>query len=133
MLMTAISGQFAGAGAWAQLQQQQAQRAADQAEASARSLQVQARDAQVTAQRAQENARSLSVRSEQASQEASSARQGLAQSKSLAETQGQLENLHQQVKSVLAGGDSAPAATPSAQPVLNADGQTTGAVISVKA
>lgn len=132
MLMTSGSGQAAGAGLWVQLQQQQAQRAADQAELKARSLQAQAREAQSVAQQARENARSLSVRADQASSEASSAALGLVQSRSLAKTQGQLTDLQQQVKSVLVSLSGTSTSTGSAKPVLNAQGQTTGSVINIK-
>jgi hypothetical protein len=133
MLITSGSGQAAGAGLWVQLQQQQAQRAADQAELQARSLQAQARDAQTVAEQAKENARSLSVRADQASSEASSAALGLVQSRSLAKTQGQLTDLQQQVKSALVSLSGTSASAGSAKPVLNAEGQTTGAVINIKA
>ena len=65
-------------GIFAQIQQQQAQRNADQAEQRASSLQAQAQDAQAAAVGAQENARSLKVQSSQAQGDALSARQGLA-------------------------------------------------------
>ncbi|MFZ2267513.1 MAG: hypothetical protein WAV95_08015 [Azonexus sp.] len=137
MALTSLSGvQDAAAGMWAQLQQQQAQRAADQAQAKARSLQAQAGAAEATASRAQENARSLNVRSSQAESEARNALLGLAQSSSMGQVQGGLNELHQQLTSLLQDSASTTpvsTSTAAAQPVLNAEGQTTGAVISVVA
>ena len=134
MAMTSISGvQSATSGLWAQMQQQQAQRIADQAEMNARSLQAQARDAQMAAAQAQGNARSLSVRADQASSDASSANMNLSQSKSLASLEGQFGDWHQQLSSLLTDTASVSTLASAAQSVLNADGQTTGALISVTA
>lgn len=134
MAMISVSGaQDAGAGLWAQVQQQQAQRAADLAEQKARSLRAEASDAQATAERAQENARMLKMRSSQADSDANSALMGLAQSRSMSKVQGNLSDLHQQLTSVLATPAASTVSASTAQPVLNAEGQTTGAVISVKA
>lgn len=135
MSMISFSGvQDAGAGLWAQLQQQQAQRAADQAQAKAQSLQAQASEAETTAQRAQENARSLQTRSSQANSDARNAAMGLAELASSSTVQGGLKELHQQLTSLLQDSTSSAAAqAASVQPVLNSAGQTTGTVISVVA
>lgn len=135
MALTSLSGvQDAGAGLWAELQRQQAQRVADQAQANARTLQIQARAAETTAQRAQETARSFQVRSSQADGEARNAALGLARLESSRQVQSGLNDLHQQVTSLLQEtGTSATAQTSTSQPVLNAAGQTTGTVISVTA
>ena len=138
MALTSLSGlQDASAGIWVQLQQQQAQRAADQAQLKARSLQQQARDAETTAQRAQANASSLKVRSSEADNDARNAAMGLAQSESMNKLQGGLNELHQQLTSpsreTTSTTTASASSTSAAQPVLNAAGQTTGTVISVVA
>ncbi len=117
---------------WAQLQQQQAQRAADQAEQKARSLQSQARDAESVAIRAQENARSLKVQSDQAEGEASNARMNVVSQQSRSELSSQFADWHQQLTAALST-DKKTSSTTTAQPVLNAEGQTTGTLVSVTA
>lgn len=135
MALTSLSGvQDASAGLWAQLQQQQAQRTADQAQAKARSLQVLAREAETTAQQAQETARSFQVRASQADGEARNAALGLARLESSNQVRSGLNDLHQQVGSLLQ--ETAPGASQSGaspQSVVNAAGQTTGTLISVTA
>jgi len=135
MALTSLSGaRDVSAGLWAQLQQQQAQRAADQAQAKASALQAQAREAQTTAQQAQANARSIEVRASQADGEARNAVMGLAQARSMSTVSNGLSDLHRQVTAVLQASTSASSsAGATAQPVLNAAGQTTGTVISVTA
>lgn len=135
--------QSLNSGIFVQVQQQQAQRSADQAERQARSLQAQARDAQTVASRAQENARSLKVQANQAQGEASSARQGLVALKSGDELQTQLGGLHDQISAILkpetdssaiSSLGSAPASISSASalvPVINSFGQSTGALVNV--
>jgi hypothetical protein len=115
-----------------QVQQQQAQRNADQAAQTARSLQSQARAAQSVASRAQENARSISVEAEQAGSRSAQAQQGLASFKSLTQLQSGFDDLRQQISSVLST-DSA--ATTPVQPaaVINTSGQETGTLINVTA
>lgn len=122
-------------GLWEQLQQQQAERAASQADQKARALRAQAGAAQATADRAQENARSLKVQSEQAQQDASSAQLGLVTAKSVGKVQEQLSARHLQ-PAALAGvstgeADSGSAAVSKA--VINAQGQTTGTLVNVTA
>ena len=126
------SAQSPSSGLWVQLQQQQAQRAADQAEQKARNLQAQAQDAQSVANRAQENARSLKVQSEQAQGEASNAKMNVVAQQSRSELSSQFADWHKQLSSALTIEDTA-SSTASAQPVLNAEGQTTGALLSVTA
>lgn len=144
-IVSTSSAQGLSSGVFAQIQQQQAQRNADQAERQARSLQAQAQGAQTVAARAQESARSLKVEAGQAKDDASSARQGLAALKSLGEVQTQLGGLRDQIKEVLSlETDSAPVSTASSTltgtaiptsltPVVNIFGQPTGTLVNVTA
>lgn len=118
---------------WAQLQQQQAQRNADQAEQKARALQDKARDAQSVADQAQENARSIKVRSDQAQGDANDARQGLVSLKSLEQVQSGFNELRDQIRKVISPTDSVEAASGNAAPVVNSSGQTTGTLVNVTA
>jgi hypothetical protein len=123
---------------WSQLQQQQAQRTADQAEQRAQSLQAQARAAQQEASVAQERARTLGVKSSQAQGEASDARRNLAEMESLGKTQSNLTELRGQVAgAVEALSPPSPAtnaaAANKAAPVVNAYGQETGTLVNVTA
>jgi hypothetical protein len=126
-------------GIWAQIQQQQAQRNADQAEQKARALAGQANQAQAVADRAQENARSLQVQSGQAKSDAASARQGLVARESIGQVQTQLTDLREQISSVLApkteGNVVAASSTPApvAATVVNSFGQATGTLLNVTA
>ncbi|QRM20091.1 hypothetical protein GBK02_12135 [Dechloromonas sp. TW-R-39-2] len=132
MSVTATSGmQSLGSVVWAQLQQQQAQRNADQAEQKARSLQEKARDAQSVADLAEDKARNIKVESDQAQGQASDARQGLASLKSLGEVQGDLSALRNQLASTPT--DTAEAGGQSPAPVVNSSGQTTGTLLNVTA
>jgi hypothetical protein len=133
MALTSSSGvQSPGSGIWAQLQQQQAQRNADQAEQQARALQSQARQAQTVADRAQENARSLKVQSGQAQGEAENARRGLAAMESIGQVQTQISDLRGQISAELA---PAAAVTETTAPatVINVFGQATGTLVNVTA
>lgn len=135
MAISSTSSQSPGSGIWSQIQQQQAQRNADQAEQQARVLQVRAREAQSTADRAQENARSLKVESGQAQGEAESARRGLA---SLRSRDDMLTRLGGQVEKVAATLTQPtevvqPSPVAVAQPVVNAYGQATGTTVNVTA
>lgn len=132
------SGQSVAGALWGQIQQQQAQRSADQAEQRANALQQRAREAQGVADRAQENARSLKVESNQAQGEATQAKQGLAERASMAKVQAGLSDLHEQISSVLKAesttNTSAISATSaSLVPVLNSLGQSTGTLVNVTA
>lgn len=139
------AAQGISSGLLAQMQQQQAQRNADQADQQARTLQSQAQTAQSAANRAQENARSLKVLANQAQGDASNARQNLASVKSLGETQIQLSGLRDQISAILkpdatAGASSNVNATASAvatpatlAPVINSFGQATGTLVNVTA
>lgn len=120
-----------GGGAWAQVQQQQAQRNADQAAQQARALQGRAREAQANADRAQESARSLRVQSNQAQSEAASAQQGLAALSSLGEVDVELSDLREQVAKVLSPAVATP--TEPLVPVVNVFGQETGTLVNVTA
>lgn len=102
MAMPSVSGTLGGgSGVWAQLQQRQAERAAEQAEQKARALGVQAREAQVDADRATEKARSLGVQSEQANGDAQEAKRGLLALDALQEVQGSIDGLRQQIGEIL--------------------------------
>lgn len=119
-------------GALAQIQQLQAQRNANQAEQQAQSLRARAQAAQSQADRAQENARSLRLQSSQAQGEASSARRGLAAMKSANDVQTSLGNLRADIKAALVQNvASTEVSTPGT--TINAQGQTTGTLISVTA
>src|SRR3990167_1473531 len=129
MALASLSSTPAGGSAlWAQVQQQQAQRSADQAEQRARALQDRASEAQSVAVRAQENARSLQVESRQAQGDASEARRGLAGLESLGAVQTQLSDLREQIGKVL---EPDTATTDTLAPGVNAFGQETGAVVNV--
>lgn len=101
---------------FAQLKIQQAKRAAEQAEASARALQAQAQDARRAAEQAQETASELSVRSRQADHVAGRAREGLAAIRSLSDTSTRLEQTYERVAASMRGGEGV-AAAPAAAPV----------------
>lgn len=135
MAVSASSGlQSPGSGIWGQIQQQQAQRNADQAEQQARALQARARQAQVVADQAQENASSLKVQSNQAQDAAESAQRGLLAMKSRDDMLVQLNQQVGQVVDTVTGQSSTvqvDAALP--QPVTNALGQTTGTLVNVTA
>jgi len=119
---------------WTQIQQQQAQRAADQAEQQARSLKTMAQAAAATAAQAQENARTLKVQSSQAQGEAESARRGVAAMKSLGVVQTQFVGLRQQISDVLSPAETtASRGAGLAAPVINAYGQQTGSMVNVTA
>lgn len=119
-----------GSGIWGQIQQQQAQRNADQAEQQARALQARAQQAQAAADQAQENARSLKVESTQARVEADSAQRGVVAMKSLNEVQGGLSTLREQIGQVL---ETSLAEPGQPAPVINTSGQQTGTLVNVTA
>ena len=131
MPAASVSTSQASSAMWAQLQQQQAQRNAEQAEQRARSLQVQARDAQSEADRAQENARSLQVESNTAQSEAGEAKRNVVAMRSLQDVQTQFSDLRQQIGKILQPESST--ATASLAPVVNAYGQETGILVNVTA
>lgn len=126
--MPVNSIQSANTAAWSQLQQVQAERAAEQATAKARGLQTQARAAEQEADRAQENARSLRVQSNQADGDAAEANRSLSSLKSMSQVQGRLGELQTEIRDVLASDT-----LNSAAPVVNAYGEMTGSVVSVTA
>jgi len=135
MAVSASSGlQSPGSGIWGQIQQQQAQRNADQAEQQARALQARARQAQVVADQAQENASSLKVQSSQAQGTAESARRGLVAMKSQDDMLVQLnQQVGQVVDAVATQSPAVQAEAAAPQPVTNAFGQTTGTLVNVTA
>jgi len=85
-------------GLWAQLQQQQALRTAEQAEQSARVLQRKASVAQGEADRAVEKARSLKVESQQAQGSAQEARRSLSELDGLSQLQQQYTALQSRLE-----------------------------------
>jgi len=117
---------------WKQLQVQQAQRNADQAEQTARALQAQAGEARRSATRAQENARSLEVQSGQAQTYASRARQGVAASRSEGEMLSNLAGTYDRVVQKMQPSQSQQSPQAPA-PVVNGQGQTTGQLLNVTA
>ena len=136
-IASASSSLTMSGGLFSQIQQQQAQRNAEQAAAKARVLQGQARDAQAEADRAQENASTIKVQAEQANSDAGRAQQGLASMKSLSQTQAQFSGLREQLATIKRGTDAQSVITaPSAGglvPVLNSFGQPTGTMVNVVA
>jgi chromosome segregation ATPase len=123
--------QGSSSAAWGQLQSQQAQRNAEQAEQRARALQSQARSAQQEADRAQENARALQGSSSQARSEADSARRNVSSLESLGQVNNQLGQLREQIATVLAPSQ---AVTPAPVPAYtNVEGQATGTLINTVA
>lgn len=136
MPVTSFSGtQAAGSALWAQIQQQQAQRTADQAEQRARVLQNQAREAQGVASRAQEKARTLQVESNSAQSDAGEARRNVVASKSLETVQTQISDVRGQIKEILQPESSTTTTTTPAAlaPVVNSFGQETGTLVNVTA
>lgn len=134
MPVTSISGSPSpGNGMWVRIQQQQAQRYADQSEQRARLLQARAQGAQNAADRAQENARSLKVQAGQAEGEANAAKLGLAAQEALGKVQGTLSGLHEQIVAVLSPTQLVQPVGESSAPVLNAQGQQTGTLVNVTA
>lgn len=128
MATPSVSGAgIAGNGIWAQLQQQQAERTAEQAEQKARALQGQAQDARIDADRAVDKARALGVQSEQANGDARDARRGLVALDSLSEVRSSFDDLRQQIGEILRPETSVePASTASST-------QTVGSLIDVTA
>ena len=116
-----------------QLQLQQAQRNAEQADANARSLQAQARQAQQVAVEAQATARSVGSQANQAQSDASQAQLSLALIRNGSQVQSELTTAVGNVAEPLKV--AAPvAATPSpATPVVNTQGQLTGTVVNTTA
>jgi len=113
-----------------QLQLRQAQSEADRAEQNARALRARAQTAEREAVRAQEGARALRVESDQAQERAGLARQDVSALRSL---QGAVEDigaLRQQISFLREGGQATAA---PAQPIVNAEGQTTGTVVNTTA
>lgn len=122
--------QGARSAVWGQLQMQQAQRSADQAEQRARALQSQAQAAQQEADQAQSNARELQGSSSQARNDADSARRNVTALQSFGQVNADLSELRTQVAEVLAPKTPAPEVSPS---FTNAEGQVTGTRINVTA
>lgn len=98
MAYSASSGiQGGGSAIFSQLQMQQAERSADQAEQNARSLRARSDAAQRKADRAQDEARTLKVQSSEAQATADSARRGLASLDAGRQTQSSLADIYTRV------------------------------------
>lgn len=131
MALASLSGTSAGGSALGiQIQLQQVQRNADQAEQRARVLAEKARTAQSEAGRAEEKARSLQVESNQAQGDASEARRGLAGIEAAGKVQTQLSHLHEQIGKVL---QAEGARADTLAPVVNVFGEQTGTLVNVTA
>jgi len=140
---TTSNTQSIGQSIWKQIQMQQAQRTADQAEQNARALQAEASNAQRTADKAQENARSIKVQAEQAQGVASQANMSLEAAKSMENMGVQLSATYTQVAQAQQA--ALPQAQPAIQtqqpqpvanaqqPVASSQGQTTGTVVNTTA
>ena len=118
----------AGNALFGQLQTQQAQRNAEQAEQRARTLQQEARVAQQVADQAQERASSLQSESAQARSRADGARRDVRSLDAVGEVRTQLDSLRGQIAEVLSNPEVLAGATPA---VTNLEGQVTGRLISV--
>lgn len=117
------------AAAFAQLQRQQAERNAEQAEQRASSLHAETRQAKAEADRAQERARTLEVETDQATEEAGRARSGLAASRALQQVDARIGEVREQIDPAPVTAQAAEA--PAPRPVVNAQGEVTGTVINV--
>jgi Skp family chaperone for outer membrane proteins len=129
MAISATSGSTISQSLWQQLQLQQVQRTATEAEQRARSLQKQADDAQAEADQAQENARQLGVKASQAQTTANQAAQNLAVAQSSGQYQAQLGNASTQISQGIQSAQS----LAQGHPVSNSQGQTIGTVVNVTA
>jgi Zn-dependent metalloprotease len=132
--ISSLSGaQSAAQSGLRQLRLQQAKRDAEQAEQIARALQAQAQSAQQHATEAMERARAITSQSDQAQATAGQARQGLAAVSAVVRMQNQLSGVVTQVTERMAPPKPAPATKSSPTPVVNAEGQVTGAVVNTTA
>jgi len=113
-----------------QLVVQQARRAAEQAETSARALRAQASTASRAADQAQERARELQVRSNQADGNVGSAQRNVAALEASGRLQTGLQSIRDSIAETIATLD-APKAAPV--PVPNSEGQLTGTLVNITA
>lgn len=116
-----------------QLRLRQAIRNAQEAEDTARSLQIAAREARQRASEAQQEARSVTSEADQAQAVADGSRQGLAAIKTAGEIQERLSNTLTRTADRLKLGNAIAPPLNSAQPVINGEGQRTGALINTVA
>lgn len=129
-MAAAVGGFSQGGAVWAQLQQQQAQRAADQAETSARVLKQKADKAQSDASRAQERARTTKVEYDKAETRAGNARQNVVNLDAVQRLQDGLQQIRDRIaSSTQAAQDSASVPTPT----VSAGSQTVGTLVDVTA
>ena len=127
MAITATSAVTISQSLWQQLQLQQVQQAATQAQQNARALQEQASDARAAANRAQETARQLEIKASQAQQTANQAVQNVVLTQLSPRYQAQLGN----ASSLIAQGVQNAQVRLGIQPVSNAQGATAGSVINI--
>lgn len=99
---TATSLTLSTGGFVQRLQQQQAQRAAEQANQNAQSLQSQARAARVDAARAQQNARDLEIQAGQAQAKAASINSGLQAAAAIETSQTDLQTAYDRLPAQIA-------------------------------
>jgi len=129
-----VSSAFgSGSAAFSQLQTLQAQRAADQAEETARVLRQRSDQAQREADAAQQNARSLKVRSDQADSNADAARRGLAGLEANGELRGRLDTIYDRVTVAKAAASGETGAAPVAVVTTVPTATTTGTVVDTTA
>ena len=131
-LSSATSSASLNGAVYARLQQQQAQRTAEQAEQNARVLQQRARQAEDEASQAQERARSIRGESDKAQRGAESARQTLSTMGSVDRMKGDLYQRVQLVSRQVDSAESASAPTVSALSASSAPAAV-GSTIDVKA
>lgn len=116
-----------------QLRVLQAEKNADRAMQTAKTLADQAREARYNANKAQERARELSSQSSQAQTNAGRAQQGLQAMKTSSQMQTQLSGVATQVIERQETAQPVSTAAEQAPPVVNTQGQLTGTVVNTSA
>lgn len=133
MAYSASSGiQGGGSAIFSQLQIQQAERSADQAEQNARSLRARSDAAQRKADQAQDEARTLKVQSSEAQETAESARRGLASLDAGRQTEASLADIYTRVF-VPAGGPAAESSSAGLVVTAAASTPSTGSLVDTTA
>lgn len=117
-------------GLWQQIQSQQAQRAAEQAEQVARVLQTQASEARTEAERARDNARSLEIKAGQAQTQAVHARMNVQAAKSFGNMQTQQADVYSRLPEMVTRSSLSVQTT---TPVAPASAEAVGTVINTTA
>lgn len=126
-----FAGSSPGSTVLANLQQQVAERNADQAAQRARALASEAQKAQVVADRAQEKAQDVQGRSDRAQGDADEARRSVVARDTVVDSQASLSRRLEQV--IERPPDPPPVNETVLAPVVNAYGQSTGVVVNVTA